>query len=416
MAKGRAKTAPASTRDRSGFRLLIVVSAINAAAFIGLGGWLLLAGPPAPVTVAVDLPQPPKPEPEPPPAAAPEPEPAAPASTIPAPPPIGRPPGFNEGRALLPAPDPDLIESAASGFLPVIGRDGRQPWQVYGRPFDLSDTRPRIAILIGDLGVSQTTTENAITQLPAPVTLAFATYKKQLGEWINMARSAGHEVLLDLPLEPNEYPRTDPGPNALLTSLAPEENMRRLEWNMSQATGYVGLVGFMGSRFSASRDDMQPLLQMIKKRGLLYVDNRSTPQTAVPGIANETGLPMLTVNRLLDGDPTRAAVDKKLSELEDVARRTGGSLGLAQRVEPVVLERIGVWAQGLEDRGLVLAPVSAVIEKQKSGGDKPKSDEKAKPDEKGKPAEEKKAAPAAEPKPAAAGSNPTAQAAKPEHE
>src|SRR5579859_5005334 len=248
--------------------------------------WLALSGPPAKtgVTVAVTLP-----------AAAPTPaeQPAAPAETTmeqqTAPQPTGKLPDFNGG-ALLPAPDTDLIEKGPNGFLPVIGHDGRKAWQVYARPFDLADKRPRVAIVINDLGPSPTMIDTAINHLPAGVSLGFVPYRPRLGEWINLARTAGHEVLLNLPMEPANYPTDDPGPEALLTALDPPANLERLNWVLSQATGYVGLIGLMGSRFSTSHDDMLPILNTLQHRGLLYVDNRSTPQTVVPDIATEIGL------------------------------------------------------------------------------------------------------------------------------
>jgi polysaccharide deacetylase 2 family uncharacterized protein YibQ len=279
-------------------------------------------------------------------------------------------PGFNEGRALLPAPDPDLIEKAANGFLPIIGRDGRQPWQVYARPFDLADKRPRVAVVISELGPSPTAIDTAINHMPAGVSLAFVPYRPRLGEWINLARAAGHEVLLNLPMEPANYPTDDPGPEALLTALDPATNLERLNWVMSQATGYVGLVGLMGSRFSTSHDDMLPILTSLQHRGLLYVDNRATPQTVVPDIASDIGLAMTSANRQLDTELVRAAIDKKLSDLEDIARRNGSALGTAHPY-PIVMERVAVWAQTVEDRGVVLAPVSATIDRSKAAAPKP---------------------------------------------
>ena len=330
--------------------------------------------PAAPAGPAVAKAEPPQPE-------APKPEPAqtapAPAATAPAPvlapdtaqsllpPPLAQnapapPPGYSHGQALAPAPDVDLIEKVATGYLPVIGRDGRQPWQVYARPFDLADKRPRVALVISALGMSATQTDAAINHLPAGVTLAFQPYARKLGEWINLSRAAGHEVMLTLPMEPLDYPRNDPGPNGLLTALEPAKNMERFNWVLSQGTGYVGLVGYEGSRFTASHDDMMPVLEAVKRRGLLFVDNRETAQTAIPALAADIKLPFASSNRTIDRDATRAGVDKRLAELEDIARRNSAAVGIGSPF-PVTFERIAVWAQGLEDRGVVLAPVSAVI-------------------------------------------------------
>jgi uncharacterized protein len=366
-----AASEPGETRAR--WPLALAASGVGLAV-LGLVAWLALSGPPRPdgVTVAVapvglgaPVPKPATPEP----AAAPP----APAETTvheTAPQPTGPLPGFNEGRALLPAPDPDLIEKAPNGFLPIIGRDGRQPWQVYARPFDLSDKRPRVAVVISELGPSPTAIDTAINHMPAGVSLAFVPYRPRLGEWINLARAAGHEVLLNLPMEPANYPTDDPGPEALLTALDPATNLERLNWVMSQATGYVGLVGLMGSRFSTSHDDMQPILSSLQHRGLLYVDNRATPQTVVPDIASDIGLAVTSANRQLDTELVRAAIDKKLSELEDIAKRNGAALGTAHPY-PIVMERVAVWAQTVEDRGVVLAPVSATIDRSKAVPPKP---------------------------------------------
>lgn len=364
----------------------------------GVALWLQLKGPlpdhgvtvalpPPPAVVAEAPPAPPVAEPPaaPPETARQEPAPAAPpaqdkvtppvpdAAAVTAqsllPPPAAQatnaaPPGYNKGQALAPAPDGDLIERSPTGFLPVVGRDGRQPWQVYARPFDLNDKRPRVALIISNLGISATQTDAAINRLPAGVTLAYQPYSRRLGEWINLSRGAGHEVMLTLPMEPADYPRNDPGPNALLTALEPAKNMERLNWVLSQGTGYVGLVGYEGSRFTMAREDMTPVLDTLKRRGLLYVDNRETAQTVVPALALDMKLPFASANRAIDRDTTRAGVDKRLADLEDIARRNGSALGIGSPF-PVTFERIVLWAQGLEDRGLVLAPVSAVIGRTK---------------------------------------------------
>jgi len=354
-----------ATAEPSGRRTrlpLVIAASVVGVAVLGLVAWLALSGRPAPVGVTVAVAPPP-----------PAPPPPAPAEAVvqeTAPQPTGPMPGFNEGRALLPAPDPDLIEKAANGFLPIIGRDGRQPWQVYARPFDLADKRPRVAVVISELGPSPTAIDTAINHMPAGVSLAFVPYRPRLGEWINLARAAGHEVLLNLPMEPANYPTDDPGPEALLTALDPATNLERLNWVLSQATGYVGLVGLMGSRFSTSHDDMLPILTALQHRGLLYVDNRATPQTVVPDIASDIGLAMTSANRQLDTELVRAAIDKKLSELEDIAKRNGAALGTAHPY-PIVMERVAVWAQTVEDRGVVLAPVSATIDRSKAVPPKP---------------------------------------------
>jgi polysaccharide deacetylase 2 family uncharacterized protein YibQ len=327
-----------STSSRSVIAL-VAATAVMGVVVLGLVAWLVVKGP-APVptmmvesSASIDL-QP---------------------DTPPTPP--AQAPQLAAGMA---AADADLTENSPNGPLPIMAKDGRLPLKFYARPFDKKDTRPHIAIVIGNLGTSATETDTAIRSLPGTVTLAFMPYRKRLGEWIGLARAAGHEVLLDLPMEPPDVLHNDPGPNALRTALDPTTNISRLEWMMAQATGYVGMVGYMGGRFEADRPDLLPILEDIRKRGLLFVDNHSTPQTVGPNIAVELKLPYAIASRQIDLDPSREAIDLQLAELEDVAKRNGSAVGVADVSVPI-LERVAAWAEKLEMHGLVLAPITAVV-------------------------------------------------------
>ena len=260
---------------------------------------------------------------------------------------------------LHPHPDPALIEQNELGPLPKIDAEGREPWRVYGRPFSRLDQRPRIAIVLTNMGVSATATASAIKDTPGAVSLAFQPFARDLGSWVDRARASGHEVLLNLPLEPVGFPRNDPGPYALLTGSKAEENQRRLDWVLSRMTGYVGVLNFMGSKFTADEAAMRDVIAALKQRGLMIVDARETPLSVVGRLAQATGLPTATVDSLIDGAPSRTAIDERLSELETKAANAGSAIGIA-RPYPVTLERIKRWADGLAAKGLVLAPVSAV--------------------------------------------------------
>ena len=261
---------------------------------------------------------------------------------------------------LATAPAPGLVEDTPAGPLPRVARDGRQPWQVYARPFDLSDRRPRVSILVTELGLSSAATEAAIQRLPGAVSLAFVPFAERLSSWIDQARSGGHEVLLTLPMEPITYPRDDPGPQTLLTSLSDRENLQRLEWVMSRVTGYVGMVSFMGSRFTTNPVTLRPVLTALKSRGLLYVDSQPGTRSVAPGVARDIGLPHGATDRFIDDVATRAAIDEQLAALEAIAREKGTALGVGSPY-PVTLDRIAQWAPTLASKGIALAPVSAVV-------------------------------------------------------
>lgn len=329
------------------------------------------AAPPETGTAAKPVPEPPKP-----PAAAPPKSPApalsasaanvppAPAPQAPARSPI-RSTGLpaTVGGGLRPAPDPALVEKTRLGPLPRVSPDGRKPWQAYARPFDTTDRRPRIAIIVSGLGLSGAATEAAIQRLPGAITLSFAPYSKGLPQWIALARAAGHEVLMDLPMEPVNFPADDPGPHTLLTSLTADQNRERLHWLLGRVTGYVGVVNRMGSRFTTSATHVRPVLKELEKRGLLFVDSRSSLRSIAAQMAREVGLPRAVNNRFIDGEASRDAIDARLKEIERIAKASGYAVGIGAPF-PVTIDRLVRWGRTLDHKHLALAPISAMVNTQ----------------------------------------------------
>jgi len=326
------------------------------------------AAPPAPAPESVPGPvTAPVTEPAPETAAAAPPETAAPQQVVsaPPPPPVPQLPRTSPNRGgLRPAPDPALVEQSSFGPLPRIGANGREPWQAYARPTASGDDRPRVAIILSGLGLSSAATEAAIQGLPGEVTLAFQPFADNIQQWIRLARAAGHEVLLNLPMEPVDFPANDPGPRALFVTLSPDENEDRLRWALSRVTGYVGVLNHMGSRFTTSRESMQPILAEIKARGLLYVDARSSARSVATVMASQMQVPRAINDRFLDSrEVSRVTIDARLTEIERIAKDAGVSIAIGQGF-PVTIERVREWAQTLDSKGLALVPVSAVVNTQ----------------------------------------------------
>lgn len=259
--------------------------------------------------------------------------------------------------------DPRLLEGGPDGPLPIVASDGRRPWQVYGLPFDAPKERPRIAVVIAELGLNPVTTRAAIQDLPAAVTLAFLPYATEVNDWAGIARAAGHEVLLNLPMEPIDTQRNDPGPRALLTTRTPQENVKRLEWSLARTTGYVGVTNHMGSRFTADEESLRPVLLALRDRGLMFLDSRSAPRTLGPRIAAEIELPRAVNDRFIDRDSGRAQIDRHLAEIEQLARQHGSAVLIGYPV-PVLFERLQAWFGDFEAKGLVAAPITAVVNRQ----------------------------------------------------
>jgi uncharacterized protein len=289
--------------------------------------------------------------------------------SVPTPPPIPPPPPEGPRAVALfpgltPAPQPGLWENTPNGQLPRLGPNGQTPWQVYARPFDWADFRPRIAIVIGGLGMSAPLTQGAIERLPSPVTLAFEPLGDRVVNWVDAARRDGHEVILSVPMEPIGYPRIDPGPNTLLTLLNAAENQRRLEVAMAKFPGFVGITTLSGSRLTASTEHLRPVVEILRNRGLILLDARVADRSTAAALATQMNVPRALVDTRLDDVPVAGLIDEHLASLERGARQNGVAVGLGFAENPVTIDRIVFWSQTLEAKGIVLAPLTAVVNRQ----------------------------------------------------
>ncbi|HWE75503.1 MAG TPA: divergent polysaccharide deacetylase family protein [Stellaceae bacterium] len=273
---------------------------------------------------------------------------------------------IGEGRSatlLTPAPVPGMIEDTPNGPLPIIGKDSREPWQVYARPFDSNDVRPRVALIVTGIGLDQSLSQAALDRLPGTITFGFDPYANNVKDSVANARNLGHEALLGLPLEPLDYPRQDPGPLTLLTSLDANQNGDRLAKLMGKATGYVGFVAIMGSRFEGENTSLMPILTALKGRGLMFADDKTPDQSVVGPLAMQMKLPWAAGNIVIDNESDPTAIDQALAGLEASAKRSGAALGIAA-LSPALLDRAAAWVATLEGKGIAIAPASAIANHQ----------------------------------------------------
>jgi len=264
--------------------------------------------------------------------------------------------------------DPKLIEATRHGAIPKIGPDGARPSARYARPRDLPANKkdsPLISIVLGGLGISASGTADAFAKLPGTVTFALAPYGTDLEKLAERARAEQHEVLLQVPMEPFDYPDNDPGPQTLLTSLTSEQNIDRLHWLMSRFQGYVGLMSYMGARFTASEQGLAPVLRDAAQRGLIYVDDGSSSRSIAGQLSGSHNLPFAKTDIVLDTVPTPVEIDRALARLEMKARDSGAAVGFAT-AQPATISRIADWAKKVEARGIFLVPITMVAIKAKS--------------------------------------------------
>ena len=262
-------------------------------------------------------------------------------------------------------PDRALIEQSENGPLPIRAADGRRPFDVYAAPW--SGTRgARVAIVIGGLAVSQTGTQEAIEKLPPEVTLAFASQGNSIGRWMQSARRDGHEIMMQVPLEPFDYPNVNPGRNTLTVEASPQENIESLLWTLGRTTNYTGVMNYMGARFSADAAAMAPVMAELGKRGLMYLDDGSVARSAASTEALKSGVPFAEGDTTIDAVRERGEILKKLDELERTARAKGFAIGTGSAFD-VTVDAVAAWVNEAKKRGIEIVPVSAVASDPERG-------------------------------------------------
>ena len=266
-------------------------------------------------------------------------------------------PPVSVGHALV--ADPALIEKTPQGPLPRIADNGTPPMRAYAAPV-ISSGKPRIAIIISGLGISAKATSAALAGLPPGVTLAFAPYANDVQNWVLTARQKGHEVLLEVPMEPYDFPDSDPGQYTLRAGVGEDSNTKRLVWALTRFTGYTGVTNLLGGRFLSDEGALEPVLTYLTRRGLLFYDNGLAIHSVVPDVAARVGTTFAQATDAIDTIQSAMEIDHRLSELESVARAKGSASG-SGFIYPVTIDRVNVWAQGLSGRGFVLVPVSAIV-------------------------------------------------------
>ena len=254
------------------------------------------------------------------------------------------------------APVPSLMKKTVHGAVPAVSGSGRRASSAYAKPFDAPTDKPIVSLVVAGLGLNEALTEQAIEDLPPNVTLAFAPYAKNLDRWAKRARAAGHELVLELPMEAHRGAPEALGPAALLSTRSEAENAERLQWLLARLEGYFAATNYLGGKFSADRDALRPVLTRLRDAGLAYIDDTGAARRA--GVAGE----WLSVDRLVaaGGGDDAADARRDLNAVEKIAKRDGTALAKAYAQEDTIGALIE-WTREVEKRGFVVAPASAVL-------------------------------------------------------
>ena len=171
------------------------------------------------------------------------------------------------------------------------------PWQVYARPFDRGDDRPRVAIIVSNEGdLDNNSMAQALNGSRRGHPRLSPYTKGSAAEWLAKARASGHETLLGVPMEAAESaPGDSGGPLTLRADLDDAANQKKLEESLGKAVGYVGILPLAAGRLMSAPERLLPVLEIVKRRGLLFVD------TGAQGQAAAAALPKVKVSRPAEG-------------------------------------------------------------------------------------------------------------------
>lgn len=259
-------------------------------------------------------------------------------------------------------PDKQLSEQGATGIIPKRSPDGLRAMDVYSRPALTEGNYgiARVVLIVGGMGISQSGTQQAIKQLPGEVTFAFAPYGNSLNRWMQAARKSGHELLLQIPMEPFGYPQNSPGIHTLRTDVSMEENFASLHWGMSRLTNYVGVMNYLGGKLMGDDKALRPVFNEIAERGLLFVEDGTINNSLGKETAKQSLLPYTKAHILIDRVNSRAEIAKQLNLLAKEAKRTGLAIGVANAF-PESIKMIAQFVSKAKELKLEITPVSAIV-------------------------------------------------------
>lgn len=256
-------------------------------------------------------------------------------------------------------PDPDLIEQSDSGPLPRISDGGVRPLDLYSEASGRA-SGSRIALVVGGLGLSQTGTQAAIAKLPSSVTLAFSPFGHSLQRWVQVARKEGHEVALQLPMEPLGYPAVDPGRQTLVSSASEADNIENLRWLLGRMTNYPVVTTYLGAGLLGRREAMMPILDELKDRGLGFLDDGSVQASKSLDFAEEIRLPHAAGSVVVDSVRRADVMRSQLQATELLARNRGYAIATASAF-PDTVDLLANWVEEAGKRGIIVVPLSSLI-------------------------------------------------------
>lgn len=266
-----------------------------------------------------------------------------------------------KAEALITAPIQGLSEKGRYGDLPKRRtKDKLSPFDAYKKPFQGEASLARVALVFVDMGLSRNEMNAVLDNFPANITLSFSPYAKNLDTQVSNARMSGIEPWIQIPLQTENFENADMGSQAILRNVSIEQNMTRLDWILSQSVGYPGVIFPPNHIFLDDPTAIQKLLDQIIGRGLGIAEMGEKGSGDINLMAMDSNGHYGTGAAIIGKVQDSMAINNALQKLELVALRDGGAIGYVYPTS-LSLTLLKKWMADLEDKGLQLAPLSAVL-------------------------------------------------------
>lgn len=253
------------------------------------------------------------------------------------------------------APTPEDFNSKMVQIGASIADD--TPLARNARPFANPDGKPTVSLIVSGLGTNATRTRAAIDELPPEVTLSFAPTSDNLRTWVRRARRAGHEVLIELPMEPYDYGRQRPHAQVMQVGVSADTNRQRLGKLLARTAGYVGVMNYQGAKFATEQAAVDPIIAELSAKGVAFFEDGSLIRSEFESSAQGAGLAFGKATSWIDARPSADEISQQLLVLETTARERGAALGTSMPF-PVSIDLLIEWIPTLEEKGIALAPAS----------------------------------------------------------
>lgn len=268
--------------------------------------------------------------------------------------------------ALKRAPIDGLYVDTMDGRLPKIrDTDKLSPFNAYRRPFTAPKPgMPIISIGIINFGLSEISSKDMLSNISPEVSVVLSPYSMNPEYWMGEARNTGHEVWMELPVETDLYPRDDPGPQTLIIGGLEKINLKKLYWTLSRAQGYAGVTTPYQPTFMKSSVDAKFITGTIYDLGLGFIDGDTDPSETPRTVSIEKNAPYAHANVWIDEPATPEHIAASFRQLEILAHKNGYATGFISST-PAGMEALQTWVDGLSQKGIAIAPLSAAAQKVK---------------------------------------------------